>query len=201
MCSIRPEPSMSAITKVSPAGTTLKSRLPPVWSQLDSRRERPALMWARPPSGLFGCQNSMLLVRFYWVVVRMPVVGGCRGSALDRTEREPGDDVALEEEGEEDDRDGVDRGERGHAAPVQAELALEVRDHDRRGLRADRGEQQREEELVPRGEEGEDRGHRHAAGDHGDHDPPQGLQPGASVDLRGLAEPAGPPPQNPPQAT
>src|SRR5919199_148013 len=95
MCSMRPAPCRSAITKVSPGRTTLKSRLPPVRSQLDSRRECPVLRWARPPRGLLGCQKSMVGLSL-------------ETSALDGAEGKPGDDVALEDEGEQDHGEGVD---------------------------------------------------------------------------------------------
>src|SRR3954454_21896847 len=113
MCSTRPAPWMSAITKVSPGGTTSKSLLPPVRSQLDSRRERPDFRWASPPRGLFGSQKS---------IVRHLSVGG---STLDRAERETGDDVALQDERKKDHGNRVDGRERGHRSPVEPELRLE----------------------------------------------------------------------------
>src|SRR4051812_2544449 len=160
MCSIRPAPWMSAITKVSPGGTTSKSRLPPVRSQLDSRRERPDLRWASPPRGLFGSQKS--------IVLNLSV-----GSTLDRAEREPGDDVALQDEREKDHGNGVDGRQRRHRAPVEPELGLEVGDDDRCGLRPDRRQEQREEELVPGRQEREDGGDGQATGGQWEDHPPE----------------------------
>src|SRR3954454_12660005 len=79
----------------------------------------------------------------------------CGASPLHRTEREAGDDVPLEEQGEQDDGNRVHGGKGGHRPPVETELGLEVGDHDGRRLCSHGGEEQREEELVPGREEGE----------------------------------------------
>ena len=76
-------------------------------------------------------------------------------SALDSAEGESADDPLLEQEGDGDDRQGVEHRQRGHGAPLKAELGLEVGDHDRRGLGLDGGQQQGEQELVPGREERE----------------------------------------------
>src|ERR1700754_4963210 len=77
------------------------------------------------------------------------------GSALRRACREPGDEIALAEDGGEDDRDAHQR-RRGHQpAPVDARVRDEVEQRDRQGLGGLVGEDHREDEVVPAEDAGE----------------------------------------------
>src|SRR6266567_3720131 len=85
--------------------------------------------------------------------------------ALNGTRCQPGDDPALEEQHENDDRDGDDHGGSGDRPGRRGELRAAAEERQRRGSgpRADRrGEGDREEELVPAEQEHQDRGRDHA---------------------------------------
>src|SRR5690349_1704570 len=111
--------------------------------------------------------------------------------ALDRAGRQPGDDPALEEQHEDDDRDGDDHrgGRDGTGRNGEDRAPAEVLHGRRRRPRADRrGERDREQEVIPAGQEHQDRRRDHARrGERGD-DPDEGLERGGAVDLGGLLE-------------
>src|SRR5580765_7258770 len=81
-------------------------------------------------------------------------------SPLHRAGREPGDDLSLEQQDDDDDRDGDHHGGGGQQSVRRVER---VRPDEVRQLRRDRAgrgggrEREREHELVPGEEEGQDR--------------------------------------------
>src|SRR5947208_12224904 len=89
-------------------------------------------------------------------------------STLNGTEREPADDVPLERKREYDDRHDRDHGQRADLAPLNLVPADEVGERDRQRPHLRPGEEKREQELVPREHEGEER-----AGDDSGHGEPQ----------------------------
>src|SRR6476646_6371986 len=85
--------------------------------------------------------------------------------ALDRAGRQARDDPALEDEYEDDDRNGHHTRRGGDVAGRRGELRLAGEERDRGRDRARvvrRGERDREDEVVPREDEDEDRGREHA---------------------------------------
>src|SRR5580704_15878607 len=106
--------------------------------------------------------------------------------ALDRAGRQPGDDPALEEQHEDDDRDGDDhRGGRDRTGRNgEYRAAAEVLHGGRCRPRADRrGERDREQEVVPAGQEHQDRRGDHSRrGERGD-DQDERLEGRGTVDL------------------
>src|SRR4029450_842104 len=114
--------------------------------------------------------------------------------SFDRAGGQPGDDSALEDEDEQDDRDGDDAAGRGDGADRGLELggAGEERDRGRHGPGVERGgERDREHEIVPAEDEHQDRGGHHAgSGQRGDH-PRERLEGGGAVDPGGLLQAPG----------
>src|SRR6516165_87618 len=111
--------------------------------------------------------------------------------ALDRAGCQPGHDPALEEQHEDDDRDGDDH-RRGRDRPDRGgELRTAAEEGQRGGGRPGgdrRGERDREQELVPAEQEDQDRRRHHARGGERGDDLREGLEGGRSVHLRGLLE-------------
>src|SRR5450432_978562 len=110
---------------------------------------------------------------------------------LDRAGCQPGDDPALEEQHEDDDRNGDDHGGGGDGAGRNRELraAAEVGDRRRRRPGRDRrGERDREQEVVPEGEEDQDRRGDHARGRERGDDLDERLEWRGPVDLGRLLE-------------
>src|SRR3954447_18923599 len=115
-----------------------------------------------------------------------PVLG--RGSALDGTGREPGDDPALEEQDEDDDRDRHDDGGRADGAGGLLELrcAGEEGQRCRDGARPLGRQGDREHEVVPGDEERDDGGGEDPGRRQGNDHLPEGLPAGGAVHLGGL---------------
>src|SRR4051794_9240581 len=91
----------------------------------------------------------------------MPLLSATQSRALtlDRAERQTSHEIALRASGEEENRDDHDRADRGHLAPTKELIRDKSRhDHwDRLGI--ERRQDRRVEQLVPRVDEREDRGH------------------------------------------
>src|SRR6478609_5286000 len=83
------------------------------------------------------------------------------GSPLHRTGREPGDDLSLEQQDDDDDRDRDHHGGGGQLPVRRVERVRSDEERQLRGHRAGLGrrrQRDREHELVPCEEEGQDRG-------------------------------------------
>src|SRR4029453_10426896 len=114
--------------------------------------------------------------------------------SLDRAGGQPGDDPALEDEHEDDDRDGDHHAGGGDRADRGLELGGAGEEGDRRrhgpGVEGG-GERDREHEVGPAEDEHQDRGGEHAGGgQRGDH-PQECLHGGGPVDPGGLLQPPG----------
>src|SRR3954471_1439005 len=117
------------------------------------------------------------------------VLSGVGGSALDGAVGQAGDDAPLEEQHQDDDRDRDDHRGRGDGAGRVLELggageqAQRGRDRPRR---TGRRQGDAVGEVVPRDEEGDDRGREDAGRGERDDDLAERLPGGRSVDLGGL---------------
>src|SRR3712207_6311510 len=112
-----------------------------------------------------------------------------RGSALDRAVGETGDDAPLEEQHEDDDRDGDDDRRRGDRPGRVLELRGTGEQAQRGGYRPrrlGRGQRDAVREVVPGDEEGDDRGGEDARGGQRHDHLAERLPGGRTVDLRGL---------------
>src|SRR5918997_4582674 len=112
-----------------------------------------------------------------------------RGSALDRAVGQAGDDAPLEDEHEDDDRDGDDDRRRGDRPGRVLELRGTGEQAQRGGYRPrrlGRGQRDAVREVVPGDEEGDDRGGEDARGGQRDDHLAERLPGGRAVDLRGL---------------
>src|SRR5579859_5480238 len=111
--------------------------------------------------------------------------------ALDRAGRQAGDDPALEEQHEDDDRDGDDhrRGRDGAGRNRELRAAAEILHGGRRRPRAERRrERDREQEVIPAREEDQDRRGDHARCRQRGDDPDERLERRGPVDLGRLLE-------------
>ena len=110
-------------------------------------------------------------------------------ATLDRAGREPGDEVALQEDERGHHRHQADEAGRGDELPLGFVGALQAEDAERNGEARLRIEQhQRERELRPVGREVEDRRRRQAGRDERQRDRPQRAQPRRAVEPRRLEE-------------
>src|ERR1044072_2701233 len=96
----------------------------------------------------------------------MSAMSGCSPLTLHRPGGEAGDDATLEDQDEDDDRDGHENGGCGDVAGRGGELRVTLEERERRRDRARpvrRRQRDREDEVVPRKDEDEDRGGERAA--------------------------------------
>src|SRR6059036_2147917 len=111
--------------------------------------------------------------------------------SLHGARRQPGDDAALEEQHEDDDRHGHDDRSRGDVAGRRRELRLAGEEGERRrdGTRCvRRGERDREQEVVPAEDEDEDRRREGAWRCERDDHPAECLERRGAVHLSRLLE-------------
>src|SRR6201997_5009468 len=173
--SSRPAIMFSVVDFPQPDGPTRMTNSPSAISRLKS-------LTASDPSGKRLVMCSSTISAMYLSLTPL---------ALDGAGRQPGDDPALEEQHEDDDRDRDDHRGGGDRAGRDRENrpAAEVLHGGRRGARGDRrGERDRQDEVVPAGQEDQDGGGHHAGrGKRGD-DPHERLERGSAVHLGGLLQ-------------
>src|SRR5918996_4095946 len=105
--------------------------------------------------------------------------------------REARHDASLEDQDGDDDRHGDDHCRRGDLSRGLLELGFALEEGDCRGhgpRRVGRGQRDREQEIVPGEDEGEDGGREHPGSSERDKDAPECLVRRGAVDLRGLLE-------------
>ena len=119
----------------------------------------------------------------------MPV-GGSEFLSLHRARREALDEVALQKDEDDRDRDGRNDGGRHHIAPVRRRLA-EERHHESGGQRPlcrVRDQRHGVEQVVPAPDEAVDRNGNHAGHRHREYDLRHDAPVTRAVDLRALDE-------------
>jgi hypothetical protein len=103
-------------------------------------------------------------------------------SPLYTSKREPPDELALDEEDHDDDRQSHKGGCRVDAAQVQVVECDEAIDHDRKGLRLHPRQNEGEEETVPGEDEGQDCSRDETRPDEGEGDAKENANPRAAID-------------------